>query len=92
MSQPFLSRTVWPEPAAPFNLADLAKRWNDPVDAAERVVEFDRWSLAFDAGHPLNRAERDVQLMVNANLSDEEIIRVSDQIQDNRNDLEGDVG
>lgn len=77
MSQPFLSRTVWPEPVAPFNLADLAERWNDPEAAAERKVKYDRWSAPFDAGHPLNRAERDVQLMVNANLSDEEIQRIA---------------
>lgn len=62
-----------PDPVEPFTLRQLAQDWSDPVEASNRRAEFDRWSSAFDALHPLNRAERDVQLLTTAGLSDREI-------------------
>ncbi|BAK66847.1 hypothetical protein SLG_21720 [Sphingobium sp. SYK-6] len=59
----------------PINLDELARRWRDPHDAADRREEYDRWSRAFDAGRP-DRRERDEQVLRDANLPEDEITRV----------------
>ncbi len=77
MSQPFLPRSITPDPG---EFTEIVRYWNDPAYARQidterevnRRAAYDQWSAGFDARHPLG-PERERELMVNAGLSDAEI-------------------